>query len=458
VVDLDFPPPPTNDDFDAATAVTSLPFEGQANIAEATTQPGEPDTCGGMAETVWYSFTPDRDGVATTAATPPFEHYYDARLAAFRADGAGLVGLTALGCGDNGAEVTFDVRAGKTYYLQAGSRAAGEATAPLFVRLGFVPGPRNNYFADAAPITALPFADYQDVTGAGVEPFEPTSLCSGAITKSVWYTWTPATTGSYRVASYGGEVDVYTGRSLADLTFVACGVWGGFTPFNAQAGTTYHLQTGAPPGQPIVKTMLEVTPPPAVGFTWSPGDPSIFDTVAFTNASWDPGGQDMSWSWNFGDGKTTLNRDPTHRFATDGDHQVTLTATAADGRTSSTTNAVHIETHDVGVLAFATPDKGRTGRASTIEVDVGNTRYPETVQVDLYKSAPNGFQQVGTLTNAVKVMGKKKSVPFTFSYVFTNDDLAMGKVTFQATATIQGNRDALPSDNTAISLPTRVNR
>ena len=40
--------------------------------------------------------------------------------------------------------------------------------------------------------------------------------------------------------------------------------------------------------------------------------------------------------------------------------------------------------------------------------------------------------------------------------MFTGDDAAVGKVTFEATATIVNARDAQSADNTAIALPTRV--
>jgi hypothetical protein len=45
-----------------------------------------------------------------------------------------------------------------------------------------------------------------------------------------------------------------------------------------------------------------------------------------------------------------------------------------------------------------------------------------------------------------------------FSYTFTSNDTAFGKVTFQAVASIVDARDALPADNTATALPTEVGK
>jgi hypothetical protein len=68
----------------------------------------------------------------------------------------------------------------------------------------------------------------------------------------------------------------------------------------------------------------------------------------------------------------------------------------------------------------------------------------------------NSFELVGTLTQLAPVIGKNQTIPFDFSYTFTSDDAAIGKVTFQAIATILGARDPQNVDNTAIAPPTRV--
>lgn len=51
-----------------------------------------------------------------------------------------------------------------------------------------------------------------------------------------------------------------------------------------------------------------------------------------------------------------------------------------------------------------------------------------------------------------------QTTDFKFSYTFTSNDAAFGKFSFQAVATIVGARDALPADNTATALPTKVGK
>jgi hypothetical protein len=99
------------------------------------------------------------------------------------------------------------------------------------------------------------------------------------------------------------------------------------------------------------------------------------------------------------------------------------------------------------------------GQARRCHLPLGtNKRYPETVEVDLYKSTPNGFQQVSSQVLSVPVGNGNRTTSFALNYTFSQADAVVGKVTFRAIATIVGARDALPFDNEAIAPPTRVSR
>lgn len=67
-------------------------------------------------------------------------------------------------------------------------------------------------------------------------------------------------------------------------------------------------------------------------------------TTEFTDQSV---GNIVNWNWNFGDGGTSTNQNPTHNFANEGMYNATLTVTTADGCSGSQTNAVQV---------FATPN------------------------------------------------------------------------------------------------------
>lgn len=70
---------------------------------------------------------------------------------------------------------------------------------------------------------------------------------------------------------------------------------------------------------------------PTVGFTFESGEVTQYDEVAFTNTSV---GAD-SYLWDFGDGWTSAEENPTHVFKDAGTFTVKLVASNADGETVS---------------------------------------------------------------------------------------------------------------------------
>jgi hypothetical protein len=128
-----------------------------------------------------------------------------------------------------------------------------------------------------------------------------------------------------------------------------------------------------------------------------------------------------------------------------------------DGRQASTMVPVYVETHDVAITRFKVPNAASAGQTRQIVVGVNNKQYDEFVYVELYKSGPGGyFEFIGSLNLFVPTRPSNRTTDFKFSYTFTPEDAAIGKVTFRAVANIQGHRDALQADNEAISAPTKV--
>lgn len=455
--------PPSNDNFADATVISSMPFSDVVDNTEATTEPGEPQPCQFSPQTVWYTITPSADAVLR--ADMAGSSFFDTVLTVYQSSGPGLGGLVGLNCASFGGSVDFKVQAGGTYYLQAGSIFTGGGS--LHVNLQVVSPPPNDDFANAKVITALPFDEDVDATAATAESGEPFDSGCGAAPPSatVWYAFT-SSIGESVTTSTGGffsNLRVYTGSSLSSLTEVTCNNGGAPHTFRANANTTYFFQIFPtnPLGGGRLSFHLQVAPPPVASFTFFPGDPSVFDTVQFIDQSFDPGNTGMipSQEWDFGDGATATGCCPIHRYAVDGDYAVQLTVTTVDGRTASTSQVVQVRTHDVAITKFTVPQAASAGQTRQITVGVNNNRYPETVQVQLFKSvAGGGFQEIGNLTQSVPVRGANRTTPFSFNYTFTSDDAAIGKVTFKAVANLVSARDALPADNEAIASPTKVSR
>src|SRR5262249_50304034 len=149
----------------------------------------------------------------------------------YRQNGSGPGGLTTVACAGayfNGqSSATFSVQAGTTYYIQAGG-VFSWSTGTLDLSVQSVPPPANDDLADAGSIGTLPFSDTADLTAATTEPAGPSpgSGCFGT-SNSVWYSFTPATTGSITssVDQYGDGIAVYTGSSLGGLSRVGCTSW-----------------------------------------------------------------------------------------------------------------------------------------------------------------------------------------------------------------------------------------
>jgi len=73
--------------------------------------------------------------------------------------------------------------------------------------------------------------------------------------------------------------------------------------------------------------------PPTADFTAVPTTGGVPLSVKFTDAS---KGGPTSWSWNFGDGSTSTDRNPTHVFTSAGTYTVALTATNPYGSDTAT--------------------------------------------------------------------------------------------------------------------------
>jgi len=251
---------------------------------------------------------------------------------------------------------------------------------------------------------------------------------------------------------------VYTGTSLTNLSQVGCSYALQPALLRAQANTTYYFQVGAwCCGLRPVTFQLTVAPNPVAGFFYAPTDPSIYDTVQFQDTSSHPAGGTISSLWSFGDGSTATGCCPTHRYARDGDYTVGLTVTTADGRSAATSQVVPVRTHDVAVVQIAVPNTARVGQTIAVNVYLRNTHYPETVRVDLSRSSPDGFQQVGWLTYQVPVRPPgANTTRFAFSYTISQADQNAGRVSFRALATLLDHRDARPDDNELTSPAVKI--
>ncbi len=93
-------------------------------------------------------------------------------------------------------------------------------------------------------------------------------------------------------------------------------------------------------------------PPPLVSpvacFGVSNDKPNVCEMVTFNaSCSYDPDGWIVNYTWNFGDGNTTMTHHPiiTHHYDKFGDYTVTITVTDNHGLTDSTSKPVWVRAH-----------------------------------------------------------------------------------------------------------------
>lgn len=100
---------------------------------------------------------------------------------------------------------------------------------------------------------------------------------------------------------------------------------------------------------------LTVTAAPSAAFTYT-GSSCLGDATTFSDASTAPGLTISTWAWDFGDGQTSTQQNPTHTYATSGDYPVKLTITNSGGCSStSSMQTVHISAKPVAAFTYSTP-------------------------------------------------------------------------------------------------------
>ncbi len=446
-----------NDDFINATEIAGLPFNGQSDIRAASLELNEPSVCGNLLQSVWYSFAPAENPVLEINTSGSEE---GSLVGIYQASGPAMEDLSSIGCLTSGS-FYLNAQTGTTYYFQHGREFSSNASSVQLNIQAALP-PANDDFANAPQISAVPFFTVVDNSAATTEPSEPSPSCVGSISKTFWFAFTPDSNVSITALAneWWSFVAAYTGDNLASLGELGCRYYSPQLLLQMEANQTYYFQVGTwnEFGSGPVTFQLDETPPPTVDFYWIPGDPNIFDQVTFCDSSIDPvnAGFASLW-WDFGAGPIS-GQCVNYQFPVDGDHTVWHKIETLDGRAAEMFKTVEVRTHDVAITKFRVPRSASVGQTRKIAVGLRNTRYDETVTVELWKSVPGGFEFVGSLSKLVPVRPGNRTTGFQFRYTFTEADAAIGKVTFKAVAILTSARDALPADNEAMARPTRVTR
>ncbi len=181
-------------------------------------------------------------------------------------------------------------------------------------------------------------------------------------TLSITVNAAPTATATASAASVDvGQTVTFTGASTGGTSPVAF-AWdfgdgshsGAQSPTHAYAaaGTfTITLTVTDAVGVSATQTKtVTVAALPVATASASTNAPTAGDTVTFTGSS-TGGVSPIGYAWNFGDGATSTDQNPTHAYATPGTYTVTLKVTDPTGATSTTTLTVVVSASSVGTVS-----------------------------------------------------------------------------------------------------------
>jgi CSLREA domain-containing protein len=170
--------------------------------------------------------------------------------------------------------------------------------------------------------------------GIGANNLQPAPVITSATTNTVGGTGTPAATVEvYRASRPAGQVGLPI-EFLGSTTVAGNGTWS--MPISVATNTVLtalqtHTNGNSSAMSTNVATSFQPPPPaPTANFTWVQQAGTL--TVNFTDTST---GNPTGWSWDFGDGGTSTQRNPSHTYSSADDYTVVLTASNAGGSTQS---------------------------------------------------------------------------------------------------------------------------
>ena len=82
---------------------------------------------------------------------------------------------------------------------------------------------------------------------------------------------------------------------------------------------------------------------PVSSFTHTPSEPTTADSIQFADSSYDLDGNIVSWSWNFGDGTSSTEKNPVHKYSASGTYTVVLQVSDNEGVSDSKTTEIVIK-------------------------------------------------------------------------------------------------------------------
>ncbi|MCB0171496.1 MAG: DUF11 domain-containing protein [Anaerolineae bacterium] len=142
---------------------------------------------------------------------------------------------------------------------------------------------------------------------------------------------------------------------------------------------------------PPISTEL-VSPTITVDFIYAPTNPSVGETIFFTDTTTTNGGPLVNWSWDFGDETTGSGSSPAHSYTLPGDYAVALTVTDTCGFSALVTDTLTVSGPNLAVTKTAAPEPVRSGEVLSYTIVIFNSGSDEATWVTINDPLPANTQ------------------------------------------------------------------
>ncbi len=260
--------PPANDNFANAVVITGTSGTQAGANAESTLETGEITNVDGQnsSASIWYRWTAPSSGTLTINTEGSS---FDTLL--YIATGSAVNALSILATDDDDgagstSQLSISVISGTTYVISISGYSGATGSSVLNWEIA-VPPPNDN------------FADAQSLSGNSGTTTSPMALAtteSGEVSygsRSVWFVWTPSTSGQATINTIGSGNDttlvLYEGTALNSLTTRVSNNDGYGTYYESQvkyivtAGTTYRIRVATYDSSGILTAKLNWAIAPA---------------------------------------------------------------------------------------------------------------------------------------------------------------------------------------------------
>lgn len=148
-----------------------------------------------------------------------------------------------------------------------------------------------------------------------------------------------------------------------------------------------------------VREAIRGNQPPIADFSFSPQNPEVGEEIAFTDLSIDTDGNIVSYNWDFGDGSTSSQQNPTHIYSNSGNFNVVLTVTDDDGSSNSRTRIVSVGAAQPSRQAIITIGSATIPEGGTGSVSISINNVPDPGLGDLTVGSLGGPKERNNMLN-----------------------------------------------------------